>query len=128
MTVLATSKYSVLLDTSIEKISGSSLPNITAYPRDVSHQVVGDDGFFIIASMVKTSGLTHFFISYLRVQGPGISCLGSRQLISWDMGLWRSSHSQLSARISWSAASLSILMDKLGTRQHDHDHHHPSAR
>lgn len=90
MTVLATSKYSVLLDTSIEKISGSSFPNITAYPRDVSHQVVGDDGFFIIASNGKNfrpNTFFYFVLTEYRVLVFHVWAVGSLFRETWDCGV-----------------------------------------
>lgn len=88
MTALATSKYSMLLDTWIEKISGSSLPNITAYPRDVSHQVDGDDGFFIIASNGKNFRLNtcfYFVLTEYRVLVIHVWEVGSLFRETWDV-------------------------------------------
>ncbi len=98
MTALASP---VLLDTSNTKISRSSLPNcsLSRYTHVLfSHQVVGDEEFFIIASNggnLRPNTYFHFVLTEYRV-----------------VELWLSSHSQLSASTSWTAACLSIPMER----------------
>ena len=51
----------------------SELQIVTAYQSVVSHQVVGDDEWFILAGNGKNSGITGIFMSNLQTAGSWVS-------------------------------------------------------